>query len=207
MRVWYPSLVLASAVLLGAGFPAVAQIRETVPLSAAHPPQGALAERPNHPVVLLHTRAGEFTGADQTVAQFMLKQIDPVKAVETVSPPKGIDGIIAYPGSRMLMVRGSREAVAGYRASLEKADREAPARGPREPAGGPGERAVSPEQPVILLPTREKLQIKADHVETKGESLQATGNVVLRLANGIELRARRVRITRSGGQQRIEIER
>ncbi len=124
MRVWYRGAVLAGAALFWVGVHARAQIRETVGLPPAHPTQGGLTERPNHPVVLLHSREGEFTGGDRVIAQFMLKQMDPTKAVEAVTPPKGIDGIIAYPGSRMLMIRGMREAVAGYRASLEKVDRD-----------------------------------------------------------------------------------
>src|SRR5947209_3843472 len=179
MRVWYRSAALAGTALLWVGVHARAQIRETVGLPPAHPPKGGLKERPNHPVVLLHSREGEFTGGERTTTQFILKQIDPVKAVEKVTPPKGIDGIIAYLGSQMLMVRGTREAVAGYRAALEQVDRAA---GLGEP-GKPGkEGEATSDRPVILLPATAKLRLEADRLQQDGQVMQATGHVVIGLA-------------------------
>jgi len=205
MKVWCRGAALAGAALLWAGAHVGAQIRETVGLPPAPRQRSGVVERPNHPVVLLNTREGEFSGGERIVTQFMLKRIDPARAVEKVSPPQGIDGLIAYPGSRMLMVRGTREAVAGYRASLEKVDREAGnERGERGQSLNEGEAPAG--LPVILVPAHGKLSLKADRLENQGESTRATGHVVLRLANGIELRARQVRVTTADGKRRIVIE-
>ena len=59
---------------------------------------------------------------------------------------------------------------------------------------------------MILVPAQGKLSLKADRLVNQGESTQATGHVVLRLANGIELRARQVRVTTEDGKRRIVIE-
>jgi hypothetical protein len=206
MRVWYRCVVLAGAALLWAGANVRAQIRETVSLPPAYTQKGGLTERPNHPVVLLHSREGEFTGGARMVAQLMFKQIDPTKAVEKVTPPKGIDGIIAYPESRMLMVHGTPEAVAGYRVSLEKLDREAATGKAGEKTQGPAVSDAASSSPVILLPAGAKLRLEADRVEQDARTTRATGHVVIGLPDGIELRAKQVRVTREGGQQRIAIE-
>jgi hypothetical protein len=206
MKVWYRGAALASVALLWAGAHVGAQIRETVGLPSTQPKGTGLAERPHHPVVLLNTREGEFSGGERIVAQFMLKQLDPEGAVARVSPPKGIDGIIAYPGSRMLMVRGTREAVAGYRASLEKLDRQAGAREPGEGRPSLDEDETSAVRPFILVPSSGKFSLKADRVEQGGKGMEATGHVVLGLPDGIELRAQQVRVTTNGGRQRIVIE-
>jgi hypothetical protein len=118
--------------------------------------------------------------------------------VAKLTPPKGIDGIIAYPGSRMLMVRGKKDAVAGYRAALEKLDREAGAtETPGVEVGG---------RPEVVVAAKGKLALKADQVSQEGGETRATGHVVIGLANGIELRAGQVRITTEGGRRRIVIE-
>ena len=49
---------------------------------------------------VLHTRAGEFEGGARSVSYLMLQRLEPAEVVERVSPPGGVDGIIAYPGSR-----------------------------------------------------------------------------------------------------------
>jgi hypothetical protein len=206
MKVWYRGAALAGAALLWAGAHVGAQIRETVGLPPLRSKGPGLAERPNHPVVLLNTREGEFSGGERIVTQFMLKRLDPERAVAKVSPPKGIDGIIAYPGSRLLMVRGTREAVAGYRASLEKADRETGAKESSEGRPRMGGSETSGTRPVILVPANGKLNLKADQLVHEGDAMEATGHVVLGLANGIELHAQQVRVTPKDGQQQIVIE-
>lgn len=205
MKVWLRGAALAGAALFWAGTHVGAQIRESVNLPSGHAQGPGLAERPNHPVVLLNSHAGLFSGEKQIVAQLMLKQLDPAEAVEKVTPPKGIDGIIAYPGARMLMVRGTEEAVAGYRASLEKVDRQV-GKVPSQPGRSQSEGEVAGGRPVVLIPAKGKLQLKADRLVQQGKSTEAIGHVVLDLANGIELRAERVRVTGEDGERRIEIE-
>lgn len=196
MKVWFRAAGLAGGALLVVGLQVGAQIREIVPGGEVATPRPGLVARPGHPVVLLHTREGEFVGGERTVTQIMFKRLDPKAAVSKISPPEGIDGIIAYPRSRLLEVRGTKAAVAGYRASLEKLDRES-----RE-----SETAAPAAHPVITVAAAAKLALKADRVESEGETVRATGHVVIGLANGIELRAQAVRITTAGGKKRIEVE-
>jgi hypothetical protein len=201
MKVWYRGAALAGAVLLWAGAQVGAQIRETVGLPPKPVDGRGVVERASHPVVLLQTRAGEFEGGERSVSYLMLQRLEPADAVGRVSPPRGVDGIIAYPGSRLLVLRGTKEAVAGYRASLEKLDR-----APGE-AGGPA-KAVSTAQgpPSLTLPEGANLGLKADQVERAGDVTRATGHVVLSLGNGIELHADRVRVRKSEAGQEIVIE-
>src|SRR5580704_7567870 len=104
MKVWYRGAALAGAALLWVGAHVGAQIRETVGLAPHRAGQSGAVERPGHPVVLLHSRAGEFEGGERIVTYLVLQRLDPASVVDRVSPPKGVDGIIAYPGSRMLVV-------------------------------------------------------------------------------------------------------
>ncbi len=62
------------------------------------------------------------------------------------------------------------------------------------------------DHPVIVIPAGAKLRLEAERVAQDGNVTQATGHVVIGLANGIELRAREVRVTREGDRQRIVIE-
>jgi hypothetical protein len=199
MRVWYRGGALAGAALLLATGHIGAQIRQGV--GGAPSPRAApgLVERTGHPEVLLNTRDPEFEGGERGIAQLRFRQLDPKAAVGKIPPPKGIDGIIAYPGSRMMMVRGTKQAVAGYRAALEKLDREGGAA-----AGWKGMEAA--ERPEVVVPAHGKLALKADQVSQEGGLTRATGHVVIGLANGIELRAAQVRITTAGGSRRIVIE-
>lgn len=201
MKVWYRSAALAAAALLWLGAHVGAQIREAVGLPAKPVEARGVAERPNHPVVLLHTRAGEFEGGARSVSYLMLQQLEPAAAVERVSPPSGVDGIIAYPGSRMLVIRGTKEAVAGYRASLEKLDRAPGAASRPSKAESPRE-----SRPSLIVPEGGKLGLKADRVERAGDLTRASGHVVLSLGNGIELHAERVRVRKSEAGQEIVIE-
>ena len=75
MKVWCRGAALAGAALLWAGAHVGAQIRETVGLPPAPRQRSGVVERPNHPVVLLNTREGEFSGGERIVTQFMLKRI------------------------------------------------------------------------------------------------------------------------------------
>jgi hypothetical protein len=201
MKVWYRSAALAGAGLLWVGAHVGAQIRDTVGLPPKRVEGRGVVERSNHPVVLLHSRAGEFEGGPRTVSYLMLQRLDPAGAVERVSPPSGVDGIIAYPGSRMLVIRGSKEAVAGYRASLEKLDR-APGEAGRPAKAG----SVVEAHPSLILPEGGKLGLKADRVERAGDVTHATGHVILSLGNGIELHAARVQVRKSEAGQEIVIE-
>src|SRR5438067_2181012 len=201
MKVWYRGAVLAGASLLWVGAHVGAQIRETVGLPSKHGQGGGVVERANHPIVLRHTRAGEFEGGQRTVSYLILQRLDPAGAVERVSPPSGVDGIIAYPGSRMLVIRGTKEAVAGYRASLEKLDR----------AGGAASRPAkleSPQggRPSLTIPEGGRLGLKADRVQRSGDVTRASGHVILSLGNGIELHAERVHVRKSETGQEIVIE-
>jgi hypothetical protein len=199
MKVWYRGGALAGGALLLASSHIGAQIREGVAGARMPRAESGVVERRGHPEVLLNTRAPEFEGGERVVVQIMLKQLDPKAAVGKVPPPAGVDGLIAYPGSRLLMVRGTKEAVAGYRASLEKLDREAE-------GGKPVDGAALGMSPEIRVPVTEKLALKAERVTQEGAMSRATGHVVLGLGNGIELRAQQVRITTVGGQRRIIIE-
>jgi hypothetical protein len=201
MKVWYRGAALAGAALLWMGAYVGAQIRETVGPAPKQVEGHGATERPGHPVVLLHSRAGEFEGGERIVTQFILQRLDPASAVDRVSPPKGVDGIIAYPGSHVLEVRGTKEAVAGYRASLEKLDR-APAEERRRAGAGD----VSVGRPSLTIPVNRKLSLKADRLERAGEVTRAIGHVVIGLGSGIELHAERVRVTRAGANQEIVIE-
>jgi hypothetical protein len=201
MKVWYRGAALAGAALLWVGAHVGAQIRETVGLAPKRVEGHAVTERPGHPVVLLHSRAGEFEGGERIVTQFMLQRLDPASAVDRVSPPKGVDGIIAYPGSHVLEVRGTKEAVAGYRASLEKLDR-----APGEERRHDGAEVVPGDRPSLTIPENSKLSLKADRLEHAGDVTRAIGHVVIGLGTGIELHAQRVRVTRSGALQEIVIE-
>jgi hypothetical protein len=201
MNIWYRSAALAGAILLWANIHVGAQIREAVglpskPGAASHP-----TERSNHPVVLLHTRAGEFEGGERIVSYLMLQRLDPASAVERASPPRGLDGLIAYPGSRMLAIRGTKEAVAGYRAALEKLDR-APVEAARPAKGG----GAAASRPWLIIPEGAKLGLEADRVETEGDVTHATGHVVIRMGSGVELHAAQVRVTRRNAAQEIVIE-
>lgn len=206
MKVWMRGAALASAALFWAGTHVGAQIRQSVSLAPARAGGSGLTERPNHPVVLLNSHEGTFTGVRQVVTQLTLKQLDPAAAVEQVAPPKGIDGIIAYPGSRMLIVRGTEAAVAGYRSALESADRQA-GTGVGNVRPNPSLREAPNGLPVIVVPARGKLQLQADRLAQEGTSTEAIGHVLLKLPNGVELHARQVRIVAADGQRRIEIER
>jgi hypothetical protein len=201
MKVWYRSAALAGVALLWTGAHVGAQIRQSVGLPAKPVEGRGVVERANHPVVLLHTRAGEFEGGERTVSYLMLQRLEPTRAVERVTPPDGVDGIIAYPGSRMLVIRGTKAAVAGYRASLEKLDR-----APGE-AARPSKAENAPEgRPSVTLPSGGKLGLKADRVERAGDVTHASGHVVLHLGNGIELHAERIRVNKGADGQEIVIE-
>jgi hypothetical protein len=197
MKVMVRGAALAGAALLVVAIHTGAQIREGGAGPVTRREGTETVTRRGHPEVLLNTRAPEFEGGERAVAQFMLKRLDPKAAVGKVPPPKGIDGIIAYPGSKMLMVRGLKEAVAGYRAALEKADM-----GAGEASGG--EKAEM--RPEIWLPAKGKLDLRADQTTHDGAVTRATGRVVIGLPNGIELRAQQVRVTTEGGKRRIVIE-
>jgi hypothetical protein len=194
MNVWFRGAALASGLLMLAGIHVGAHKREVGRDKQAPRGRPTLAARPNHPVVLLNGRIGESVEGERIVEQILLKQLDPKTAVDRVSPPMGVDGIIAYPAAGTLMVRGTKEAVASFRASLEKLDRES------------GEPAAPAAQPVITIGADTKLSLKADRVETEGSVVRATGHVVIGLPNGIELRADQVRVTTEGGKKRIVIE-
>jgi hypothetical protein len=198
MRVWYRGGILAGAALMLASGHIGAQIRQGVGGPSSPRPAAGLTERMGHPEVLLNTRDPEFEGGERVIAQWMFRRLDPKAAVGRLTPPKGIDGIIAYPGSRMLMVRGKKDVVASYRAALEKLDREAGA--PETPEKEAGER------PEVVVAAKGKLALKADQVSQEGGLTRATGHVVIGLADGIELRAAQVRITTEGGRRRIVIE-
>jgi hypothetical protein len=202
MNIWYRSAGLAGAILLWANIHVGAQIRETAGL----PPKPGTTSRPrergNHPVVLLHTRAGEFEGGERIVTYLMLQRLDPASAVERASPPSGVDGLIAYPGSRMLAIRGTKEAVAGYRATLEKLDHSPAATDRQATAGGAGE-----SRPSLIIPEGAKLGLEADRVETEGDVTRATGHVFIRLGSGVELHAAQVRLTKRNAGQEMVIER
>ena len=143
MNIWYRGAALAGAILLWASVHVGAQIRETVGLPP-RPGSGARpTERSEPPGGAAPHPRGRVRGrrADRHLS-VMLQRLDPAGAVERASPPSGVDGIIAYPGSRMLAIRGTREAVAGYRAALEKLDR-APVEAARPAkAGGAPSRAA-----------------------------------------------------------------
>jgi len=201
MKVWYRSAALAAAALLWVGAHVGAQIRETIGLPAKPVEGRGVVERSNHPVVLLHTRAGEFEGGARGISYLMLQRLEPADAVERVSPPSGVDGIIAYPGSRMLVLRGTKEAVAAYRASLEKLDRSPGTASRPSKAEVPGG-----SRPSLIIPEGSKLGLKADRVERSADVTRATGHVILSLGNGIELRAERVRVRKSEAGQEIFIE-
>jgi hypothetical protein len=201
MNIWSRSTALAGAILLWASVHVGAQIRQTVGLPPKTGAADRVIERSNHPVVLLHTRAGEFEGGERTVASLVLKRLDPVGAVDRVSPPTGVDGIIAYPGSRMLVIRGTKEAVAGYRAALEKQDGAPVEAGGLGKAGGGIER-----QPSLIIPEGVKLGLTADRVERAGDVTRASGHVVMQLGNGVELRAERIRATKGSAGQEIVIQ-
>lgn len=194
MRVWIRSAALAGGALLLAGMHVGAQIRELAGSGSKVAPRSGPMERPNHPVVLLNGRVGESVAGERVIVEFRLQQMDPKEVVEKVTPPKGVDGIIAYPASRMLTLRGTKEAVSDYRTSLEKLDR---ANGVTASAGA---------RPAITLAAAAKLSVKADKVEGTDRDLRATGDVVIGLPNGIELRAQQVRITTEGGRKRVVIE-
>src|SRR5262245_31287068 len=125
MRVWYRGGPVAGAALLLASRQIGAQIRQGVGGPSSPRTSAGLTERAGHPEVLLNTRDPEFEGGERVIVQWTFKRLEPKAAVARITPPKGIDGIIAYPGSRMLMVRGKKDAVASYRAALEKLDRAA----------------------------------------------------------------------------------
>jgi hypothetical protein len=197
MKVLVRGAVLASAALLVVGIHAGAQIREGGAGPVSRSEGATAAGGRSHPEVLLNTRGPEFEGGDRVVAQFMLKRLDPKAAVGKVPPPQGIDGIIAYPGSRMLMVRGLKAAVAGYKAALEKVDAGTAAVGDLEKAEA---------RPEIWLPAKGKLDLRADQTTQDGSITCATGAVVIRLPNGVEVRAQQVRVTTEGGKRRIVIE-
>jgi hypothetical protein len=193
MNVWFRGAALAGGLLLLMGMHVGAHKEEAVGDRTPGTRRGLVA-RPNHPVVLLNGQVGEGIEGEQIVAQVMLKQLDPRTAVEKISPPKGVGGIIAYPAARILMLRGTKEAVAGYRASLEKLDSETGA-------------ALAPATPpVITLAPNTKLSLKAERVVSEGGVTRATGNVVMGLPSGIEIRAHQVRVTTEGGKKRIVIE-
>jgi hypothetical protein len=197
MKVLVRGAALAGAALLVVGIHAGAQIREGGAGPVSRPEEAKAAAGRPHPEVLLNTRGPEFEGGERVVAQFMLKRLDPKAAVGKVPPPKGIDGIIAYPGSRMLMVRGLKEAVAGYQAALEKADA-----GTVE-TGGAEQAATLPE---IWLPAKGKLDLRSDRTVQDGSVTRATGSVLIRLPDGVEVRAQQVRVTTEDGKRRIVIE-
>jgi hypothetical protein len=197
MKVVVRGGALAGAALLVVAVHTGAQIREGGAGPVSSPGSSEATARRAHPEVLLNTRGPEFEGGDRVVAQFMLKRLDPKAAVGKVPPPKGIDGIIAYPGSRMLMVRGLKEAVAGYRAALEKAD------GADSEVSAEKKTAGRPE---IWLPATGRLNLRADQTTQDGPVTRATGRVVISLPNGIEVRAQQVRVTTEDGKRRIVIE-
>jgi hypothetical protein len=212
MNVWFRSAALAGGALLLMGIHVGAQIREGGS-SVIHAPKGSgPIERPNHPVVLWNNRDNVFVGGERIVAQLRV-QLDP-ETVSKVHPPAGVDGIIAYPGSRMLMVRGTREGVASYRASLAKLEGEA-AEAPsdtREPAKtkekGKAVAVVeaSATRPVITMTSNAKIGLHADRIDKKGGVVQASGHVIIELANGVELHAQQIRVTTKGGEKQIVIE-
>jgi hypothetical protein len=196
VNAWFRGGALAGGAILLVGMGVGAQIREIGPGPGGTRQGPGVQQRAGHPEVLWNTRGPEFEGGDRVVLQFALRRIDPKAAVGRVPPPQGVDGIIVYPASRLLMVRGLRDAVASYRSALEKIDRE----------GVPAavEAAATPE---IRAPVNGKLSLQADRLVHDGAVTRATGHVVIGLADGIELHAQQVRITREGGQQRIVIER
>jgi hypothetical protein len=212
MNVWFRGASLAGGALLLMGMHVGAQIREGGS-SLTHPPQGSgLIERPNHPVVLWNNRDNVFVGGERIVSQFAV-QVDP-ETVSKFHPPAGIDGIIAYPGSRMLMVRGTKEAVASYRASLAKLEREAAESSSdagesskhADKAKAPAGKAWSATHPVLTIAAKAMSQLKADRIDKKGPVVHATGHVVIQLGHGAELHAQQVRVTTSGDEKRIVIE-
>ncbi len=194
MRVWMRSAALAGGALLLAGMHVGAQIREIGGSPGRTRGAARMTPRRGQPEVLMNTREGEFVGGERVIAQIMLKRVDPKGAVDRLTPPTGIDGIIAYPGSRMLEVRGTKEAVAAYRASLEKLDRAGTAA------------AASDAWPEIVVRSAGKLALTADQVSQDGATTRATGHVVICLGNGVELKARSVRVLTEDGQRRIVIE-
>jgi hypothetical protein len=199
MNVWFRSTALASGALLVAAIHTGAQIREGVSGPVPERQRSGLVQRRGHPQVLLHTRGPEFEGGERVIQYLLFKHLDPKEAVGKLSPPAGIDGLIAYSGSKLLVIRGTKEAVAGYRSSLERLDRAAP----EPPSPAPVAVAGRPE---IVVSAREKLNLNADKVSQDGSVTRATGQVVIRLGDGIELTAQQVRIVSEGGKQRIVIE-
>jgi hypothetical protein len=211
MNVWFRGAALAGGALLLMGMHVGAQIREGGSSLTNAPRGSGLIERADHPVVVWNNRDNVFVGGERIVTQFRVR-LDP-EAVSKDRPPAGVDGIIAYPGSGMLMVRGTKEAVASYRASLAKLDGAATAPSdagappkPLEKGKAAADVAASAARPVITVAAQAKIGLNADRIEKRGRVMEAKGHVVIHLANGVELHAQQVRVTTKGGERQIFIE-